>query len=195
MTEGTRRIRQRPYRRCVWPDCGEDPTPRYHVPLCQHHAVFVWSHVDEHARRKLEEYDATVQRQLAYKRLIKKEDRDATPRDERPGHVYFVKVGGQIKIGWASDVFRRLKSYPPTSTLLAYEPGTMRDEQGLHNRFAHYRIGGREWYEAGEDLTKYIAGVRRNRGIPNVALLGPKRQATGRQPAQLRSRSGGNFKR
>lgn len=50
------------------------------------------------------------------------------------GYVYYIRINQHIKIGYAKDVTKRMRLYPPGSELLAVEPGTMRDEKDRHAR-------------------------------------------------------------
>lgn len=60
--------------------------------------------------------------------------------------IYYVRVGEHIKIGWTTNLYRRLRAYPPTAELLAWRYGTKADERALHQQFAAYLAGGREWF-------------------------------------------------
>lgn len=90
-----------------------------------------------------------------------------TPRDEKDGTVYYLRVGAYIKIGWTSDLTKRMKSYSPDSVLLATEPGTRKDEQRRHRMFAVHRTHGREWYAMVPSLTHHIQQVTDAHGSPD----------------------------
>lgn len=78
--------------------------------------------------------------------------------------IYFLKAteSGRIKIGFASNVQRRIASIstscPEDLQLLGCCPGTMPEEQALHRKFAHLRIR-REWFRGEPELLAYIAEV------------------------------------
>lgn len=94
-------------------------------------------------------------------------------RSRSIGMIYFLRVDGLVKIGWAYDLEKRLEAYPPTATLLAVKPGTRADERTLHGLFNEYLEHGREWFTPGPFLLEHIEQV--------VAAYGA--------PPELRSRS------
>ncbi len=79
--------------------------------------------------------------------------------------VYFLQAqtGGPIKIGWSTDVKRRLDALQPGCpyplSILLCVRGTLFDEQLLHRKFARFRLHG-EWFEPAEALLNYIVSVR-----------------------------------
>jgi hypothetical protein len=91
------------------------------------------------------------------------------PEPKRPveGFVYYVRSGGFIKIGWTSDLTKRMKGYPPDSLLLAVEPGTRQLETRRHRQFSHHRSHGREWYTMAPTLTHHIESVKAEHGTPD----------------------------
>lgn len=121
----------------------------------------------------------------------------ATP--PKLGTVYYVEIAGHIKIGWTSDLTKRMHSYPPNSSLLATHPGTRSDEARLHKRFAHHRTHGREWYAPVPSILHHIAGVKREYGEPETVTFGaqpveiPEPRPT--QYVAMRSRSGASYRR
>jgi hypothetical protein len=94
---------------------------------------------------------------------------ERTVGDHPAGGVYFLQAGdgGNIKIGFASDVQRRIQREiqphsPIPLKLLALVPGTETDERCLHRMFHHLRLHG-EWFRAGSDLlllTKHLRSGR-----------------------------------
>lgn len=82
------------------------------------------------------------------------------------GTVYYLRIGGYIKIGWTSDMTRRMKAYPPDTVLLATRSGTRSDEATEHKRFAHLRTHGREWYPLAPQLTQHIDTIVKTHGEP-----------------------------
>lgn len=77
--------------------------------------------------------------------------------------VYFAeREDGKIKIGWSSDVMRRvfeLRKYMGCAVeLRACFPGDKRKENALHKRFASARETG-EWYEPTKELSDFIASI------------------------------------
>lgn len=84
------------------------------------------------------------------------------------GTVYYLRIGGYIKIGWTSDMGKRMKAYPPDTVLLATQPGTRSDEAAEHKRFAHLRTHGREWYPLAPQLTQHIDRIVQANGEPDT---------------------------
>lgn len=95
---------------------------------------------------------------VTYMRELPSELRDP---DIEWGSVYFVSagVGGPIKIGWSTDVDRRIDELqtanPVKLTLVATVPGTMADEARLHELFAHLRIQS-EWFRHDDEILNFI---------------------------------------
>lgn len=165
---------------CAFTACTSSRSAKYDAPLCDRHVLHVWAQVQE-------QHEATVARSQV--RL--EDDRKAATREERmtaPGTIYYLRVGDHIKVGYASALESRLAAYPPTAELLATHPGTLRDEQRLHKRFAHYRAAGREWYEPHATLMQHIATVVAEHGEPKRFVAA---KSEPRPPAiQMRRRSG-----
>lgn len=76
-----------------------------------------------------------------------------------PGWVYYVEQGNLIKIGYASNVPSRVKSYGPTAQLLAVHPGTMTLEKQMHAKFTTDLAFGREWFTKTDSLMDHIAQI------------------------------------
>jgi len=75
--------------------------------------------------------------------------------------VYFAQAeGGLLKIGWSSDVMRRVAELRKKSRqaveLLACFPGDKPDELRVHARFARLHVGG-EWYRDDGSIADYLA--------------------------------------
>lgn len=98
------------------------------------------------------------------------------PRDPGPkitmGTVYYVRVGANIKIGWTSDLAKRMRQYPPESILLATEPGLRALETRRHKMFATTRTHGREWYAAVPSLLHHIETLKSAHGEPDAVAFG-----------------------
>lgn len=127
--------------RCCWPSC---PFPRYgYLYLCQTHANTVWRYVEDEADESLREAQA--------------KQRPAALKDhERHGWVYYLDVGGRLKIGFASDLGSRLRAYPPDTPVLARKRGTMADEKAEHQRCKPWLVAGREWYEINDSTLRVV---------------------------------------
>jgi len=121
------------------------------------------------------------------------------PAQPKSGFVYYVRSGGFIKIGWTSDLTKRMKGYPPDSVLLAVEPGPRQLETRRHKQFAHHRTHGREWYTMAPTLTHHIDSVKAEHGEPEPVDFAAKpggipqprqRQTIGRPARGVRHVSG-----
>jgi hypothetical protein len=87
------------------------------------------------------------------------------PVPYREGFVYFVKpvgMAGPIKIGFTASTKTRIQQMmswsPFRLELMAFTPGTMDDEQELHQIFSDHRNHG-EWFNPHPDLLDYIHRV------------------------------------
>lgn len=131
---------------CAWTECEQPYSPRYPISLCQTHALLIWSLVDSdiaEAGRPLESQDVP-----------------AILRDSAEvGWVYYVQIGDKIKVGYTSDLQKRIGQYPPDSKLLASRPGTLKDERDIHSLLTARRAAGREWYLMCDEVIDHIAAV------------------------------------
>lgn len=90
-----------------------------------------------------------------------KAEPESKPRRLRQttGHVYFVRDGMRVKIGFAVDVKARIATLQTgSSSLLSVihsRPGDMRDEASFHKQFAHLRIIG-EWFRYEAELREFL---------------------------------------
>jgi len=78
------------------------------------------------------------------------------PDEKAPGHIYYAQIDGLIKIGYAKSVRARMRQYPPTTKLLAVEPGTRKTEYARHMHFAEHLAQGREWFRDVPELRTWI---------------------------------------
>ncbi|MCP4336644.1 MAG: hypothetical protein GY679_02205 [Mycoplasma sp.] len=82
-------------------------------------------------------------------------------RNKEDGVVYFIgnQEEGNVKIGFSTDVNRRIKelqtSSPSKLKILKTFPGDISKERELHERFKEYRIKG-EWFELVGNLKCFI---------------------------------------
>lgn len=81
------------------------------------------------------------------------------------GHVYFIQgeSGGPVKIGYTTDIKRRLKELQSGSIdilqILLVVPGNKVYEQYLHSKFENYRLKG-EWYKPDPKIFEYMDKLR-----------------------------------
>jgi hypothetical protein len=84
-------------------------------------------------------------------------------RLEPTGHVYFIRSGAGIKIGFTDNIFMRmsalLNAHPRRLALLAMIPGTRTEEGELHRMFAEDRMEG-EWFRPSRRLRAFVADLR-----------------------------------
>lgn len=88
-------------------------------------------------------------------------------------NVYFLQMGNLVKIGYTSDLQRRMRNYPPDAKLLAIFPGGRTDEAMQHQRWSHLRKYRNEWFEASEEILEYadlISRGMRPDAVPDVNL-------------------------
>lgn len=105
------------------------------------------------------------------------------------GFIYFLRVGGYIKIGWTSNLQKRMRQYQPDSQLLAVKPGTRKDENALHRKFAHLKTHGREWFPLAPQITEEADRIVADHGDPPIVDFSARR--TQRQVGpRLNARSG-----
>jgi hypothetical protein len=90
------------------------------------------------------------------------------PQTTRDGWIYYVRQGELIKIGYTSNLAKRLKSYAPTGVLLAVHPGTRATEKEMHQKFAASLDQGREWFRPRPELMRHIEETRSRYGAPDA---------------------------
>lgn len=170
--------------RCATPTCYNDAWMSKNLFICGPCAEGVMyamrDKVDQRVRQKVRdsffELNATIrQHEQTIRGLQHLLDVSQIPRTvPTDGVVYYVQIGAHIKIGWTSNLENRMRQYPPNSTLLALHPGTRKDENRMHRRFAADRTHGREWYVPSASLTHHIAQVVRENGQPDAVIFGAK---------------------
>lgn len=99
---------------------------------------------------------------------------------KRGSFVYFIRSGDFIKIGWsktpelrADQIRRGGHALLPTAglaedpVLLAYSPGSRKDEAALHQRFYETNDQG-EWFRRSPELDELIEETRNNQCVLEV---------------------------
>jgi hypothetical protein len=159
---------------CLLPGCNR-PTIRLagrSLGICDGHAMPVaqwWAIVaDKHEQRML---DAAAEAARIHKqrRLNRADERRREKALTEPGWVYYLLVADRIKIGYTTDVKRRLRAYPPDSPLLALHPGTKDTEHAMHGKFAGSKAAGREWFLDTPELRDHIKEANAQYGEPDRA--------------------------
>lgn len=79
--------------------------------------------------------------------------------------VYYIRRGAFIKIGTTRHPRRRFTELMPDE-ILAFEPGTHRDERMRHRQFVHLRRSG-EYFRPAPELLEHAARVRAAHGDPD----------------------------
>lgn len=102
-----------------------------------------------------------VEKEAAEKRRTQTRNRQ---RGVDPSWVYYARINDQIKIGYAADVKKRMRAYPPGTTVLAVEPGDEALEKARHREFAHSLSDGREWFRESTPLMEWIEKLRKAYG-------------------------------
>lgn len=168
-------------KQCIWPECASTSAGRYaQTRMCTLHASFV--------HRTFARITGEILQPVV--------PPPPEPKPVRPaaGVIYFIKTGPHIKIGWTSNLDRRLRSFPPSSELMAVQPGTRADEAALHRKFAVHRTHGREWYPLANELIYHIRRIVAEYGDPPAVAAGAKLvevpQPRPKQYTSIRPRSG-----
>ena len=89
---------------------------------------------------------------------------------EHPGWVYFIRCIDRVKIGYASDIAKRVAGLqtacPYPLSVLATVPGSIDVERQMHRGFADLREVG-EWFRYEGALSTYIDDlVNQEQGVP-----------------------------
>lgn len=130
--------------------------------------------ISDHLRQLWETPPLTerkLQRELRDRAEVKRQEDAALSRSASAGWVYYVRIDQLIKIGFASDVKRRMKAYPPHSELLAVHPGTPAFEREMHALLSGHLERGREWFRPDAPVMKHIAEVVDQFGSPPPSFI------------------------
>lgn len=155
--------------RCIWPDCTErDTWILMRVgPLCGFHARQVHDAMAEiMVDGTAESFDRLARTRDRSRRWNAEQDRLDAARGTHPGWVYYLAIGQHVKIGYSTDVRRRMADYPPGSELLAVEPGPPELERQRHREFAGSLLDGREWFRQDTALQEHVDHLVQVHGDP-----------------------------
>ena len=148
--------------RCKIIGCSDEATPEAaitRIPLCADHISMV--------RAAYTGNRGFTTRCLNCEDQAEKASDQAERRSpDYVGKVYYLLTGDTIKIGWSSDIGKRMRQYPPNSTLLATEDGPRSLEKSRHGLFNEYLVQGREWFSQGEHLMAWIEQLQARDGVP-----------------------------
>jgi len=133
---------------CVWDYCNDVPSEDLGAPLCMNHAKQLTVQVMLLTSKTV--------RPISKTRTSTEHAHTATPetRATKKGHVYFIRFGDRIKIGFTTSVTTRMKNVPHDE-ILALVPGTLSTERMYHKQFDAIRITG-EWFDNDPRLTDFI---------------------------------------
>lgn len=131
----------------AWPDAP--------FPICRRHAVKLFMHMRDLIG---DPYEPEMSPHLTRGAVTFKAQNDAIRA--RPSYVYYVQVGGLIKIGMTTNLRQRMCHYPPDSKLLATELGSADVESQRHYQFRHLLAHGNEWFRMAPDLDAHITKLR-----------------------------------
>lgn len=140
--------------------------------MCDMHLLLVYANLDQGYWARYQTGGFKSDERHAQRLADEQAKRAATAA--RVGVVYYVEVGSHIKIGWTSDLAKRMRSYPPNSRLLACHPGLRTDERDIHRKFVLWRSHGAEWYVLAPILLDHIKRVVAEHGQPDVVNFGAK---------------------
>lgn len=150
---------------CMWPECdkvkaflsgGRDHFPSW-LPLCLGHVFEVWRLARDHA-------DTHNNRAKTLTTVVAGETKTIERPVSRIGWVYYIRIGNEVKVGYASNLLNRLRSYPPTAEFLHANRGTKNDEKVAHSMLYLHRVAAREWYAPHADVFTYIEQQKARHG-------------------------------
>lgn len=132
--------------------CGFRNDPRFESIFVNEIRKWSWPTGDprwkEFHKKKDEEQKAIELDKIEKKRR----DQEQSYKKRYPGFIYFIQgeSGGSVKIGYASDITKRIKTlqtgFPETLIIVKSFPGNIDDEGNIHQEFKDFRIRG-EWFE------------------------------------------------
>lgn len=115
-------------------------------------------HRHEQEKREARKRASTIER------WVKSKDPDNT------GLVYYMRINGQIKIGYTANLEQRSRNYPPGTELLAIEPAGPYTERDRHQQFHRSLARGREWFTETEDIIAHVAELAATYGVPHKLM-------------------------
>lgn len=149
-------------KKCILPGCPKRRDSDLKSGVCAAHGWIIHADVqrllDAEATRQATT-DASWQRKVDAN-ATRLEAGEQVASGPIPGWVYYIQVGEHIKIGFARNVAKRMRAYPPNADLLAVEPGTLKVEKARHDQFHAYLDRGREWFRPADELMAWIDSLR-----------------------------------
>lgn len=146
--------------------CNAPSMPDVPFPICAKHAVKLYQRM----RDLLLDAVSDPERMREAVEQARLDGYDNAMLHARPAprkgdpRVYYLRLGGAIKIGTSRFLANRLATYPPGAELLATEPGSFELEQARHRQFEHARLhnthANSEWFQPTPALLAHIAELR-----------------------------------
>lgn len=163
----------RPSAYCVFGGCRERSS--YHqMPICREHAAQAWLAFEQVEPEQYKRLIRGETADVAAETRAAKAEHQETKRlsAHRAGTIYYLRIADRIKIGFTTDLYRRMGQYPPNSEILATHPGTPIVERDMHQRFSRHLADGREWFHPHGELDAHILQVQAQYpGTPTMAAL------------------------
>lgn len=180
---------------CLVPGCGkellgyfgrtkhEDPRWRdaeVRLPMCLKHLSVAHSQFSMSGtpRGLLLEATVLVLERAEAKRQELQDAEKAARLASIDGDMYFIRLNEMVKVGWTRNLRSRLRAYGASAELLVHYPATRHDETNLHRQLRPALAKGREWYEDGPIIQRFIADAIAKHGPPTV-------QATWSTPTKI----------
>jgi len=88
--------------------------------------------------------------------------------------VYAIRFDdGSVKIGWTSDLAQRKRTWRIRGNdgILAVMPGSVEDEQAIHERLIPHRHHGVEYYHQTPEVLAEVNALRGSVGMPPLDSL------------------------
>lgn len=131
--------------------CDVERAPDMPFPICAKHALQLYRRMRDMVE------DTTVRKTMTPQTVDTLVAGWREEGNSKHHRVYYVRVGGLIKIGVTKQLKQRVASYPPGSELLAVERGGTHLEVSRHHQFRHLLAERKEWFHPGADLLDHIA--------------------------------------
>lgn len=134
-------------RTCRMDKCDAEAPESVSILLCANHLRIAWA---AYQIASGVEQEVTASRSVVVN----------NPRNfDHHGSVYFAQVGKYVKIGWSSNVPRRMEALKASILYVTY-PGTRADEFKAHKLFKKYLATGNEYFYPLPALMDYIKGLQ-----------------------------------
>lgn len=141
--------------------------------ICMHCQIDIMTNLEKFvAMPEMSEamYREARKRTEIAKQQVKQENRRIATDPDSTGYVYYMRINGQIKIGYTANLRQRSRNYPPGTELLAIEPGTLELEKKRHGQFVRDLARGREWFRESDALAEHIAKLAEKHGVPESVM-------------------------